>query len=84
MNYEAFKVFGEDLSPKELDEVPSNGNGDKEFAVYLKVTHDGEVIHIFDTNMEPEDATFSRGLGWVEEALEHAYYLGLLDGRAGE
>lgn len=84
MNYQVFMVDGDELSPEELENQPSNGYGDKEFATYLKVVYDGDVLDIFDANMEPEDVSFHRDLSWVQGALEQAYALGLDDGKEGK
>ncbi len=48
----------------------------------LTVVHNGkEVLEAYDGG-EPEDRYFFRNFGWVPEAIEKAYALGVEDGRA--
>lgn len=73
---EVKRLFYGDLTEKEKEDQPNNGYG-KENASYLKVTHDGEVIALESDAMEPEDARFTRDLGWIKKLLEKVYGLGL-------
>ena len=70
----------EDLSDDEKDEVPNNGAG-KEYANYIKITHNGVVVLLESDAMEPEDATFGRDLSWVADMLEKCYDFGVKDER---
>ena len=54
---------------------PDNGHG-RENANYLIVWEDGQFIEMFSDAMEPEDATFSRDLSWVKDAILEAYEAG--------
>jgi hypothetical protein len=67
-----------DLTPAETDSMSNNGSG-KEYASYLKVTHDGQTILLENDAMEPEDARFDRGLKWIKDIIEKAYNIGLSD-----
>lgn len=68
------------LTDEELDEQPDNGDG-KENANYLIITIDGERRMILSDAMEPEDATFTRDLSDVADAIRLAYEAGLAEGR---
>jgi hypothetical protein len=69
----------DDLSDDEKEMQPDNGSG-KDYANYLKVTHDGKVLSIQSDAMEPEDCSFSRDLKWIEGVLKACYELGVSDG----
>lgn len=65
----------DDLPTDARDGVSNNGCG-KEYATYIRVSHDGEVIFLESDAMEPEDARFSRDLKWVKDALVRCYEIG--------
>lgn len=67
-----------DLSEEEKEDVPNNGNG-KEYASYIKVTHNNKVICLESDAMEPEDAVFYRDLSWIINMLKKCYELGKSD-----
>ena len=67
-----------ELSDEEKNEVPNNGTG-KEYASYVRVTHNDKTIFLKNDAMEPEDRTFSRDLNWVYDALQKCYELGKAD-----
>lgn len=69
----------EDLSENEQAYQPDNGNG-KEYANYIKMTSDGELITILSDAVEPEDATFTRDFSEVLDAIKKAYEIGKVDG----
>ena len=68
-------VHYEDLPEDERYAQPNNGNG-REDAHYLKVEIPGKGTVYFSDAMEPEDARFSRGLGWIQSAIISAYWAG--------
>ena len=65
----------DDLTEDEQEDASDNGCG-KENANYLCVVHNGETIAIESDAMEPEDARFTRDLGWIEALLWEVYKLG--------
>ena len=67
-----------ELSDVEKKYASNNGCG-KEYATYVKVVYNGDTIFIESDAMEPEDATFSRDLSWIFEALSECYELGRQD-----
>jgi hypothetical protein len=67
-----------DLTDEEKQSVPNNGAG-KEYASYIKVTHNGKTLYLESDAVEPEDATFYRDFGWVSAAIQKAYDLGKAD-----
>lgn len=78
---EKFKVelqFFDDLSADEKLYASDNGSG-KEYASYVRVTHNGETIYLESDACEPEDKGFSRDLNWVVDAIRKAYELGMAD-----
>jgi len=68
------------LSDDEKDGVSNNGFG-KEYANYIKITHNGVVVLLESDAMEPEDAIFGRDLSWVADMLEKCYDFGVKDER---
>jgi hypothetical protein len=70
--------FGE-LTEDEKACCSNNGSG-KEYANYIRVSRNGQAVFLENDAMEPEDARFSRDLGWVKKAIEYAYKCGLTDG----
>jgi len=68
----------DDLLEKEKNNVSDNGFG-KEYAVYIKISHNGNVICLESDAMEREDATFSRDLNWIFEMFQKCYDLGKED-----
>ena len=68
----------EELTDDEQANVSNNGNG-KEYAGYLRVTHDGQTILLESDAMEPEDAMFCRDLSWILDIIEKAYEIGKVD-----
>ena len=62
----------DDLTEEEKESVPNNGSG-KDYANYLKITHNGEVIALHSDAMEPEDARFYRDLKWIGSLIEKVY-----------
>ena len=67
-----------DLSNEEKKTVPNNGMS-KEYASYIKVIHNNEVICLKSDAMEKEDAVFYRDLSWIVHMLKECYDLGRLD-----
>ena len=67
-----------DLSDNEKEDAPNNGCG-KEYANYLRVSHNGRVVAIESDAMEPEDATFGRDLSWIANVIEKCYNIGITD-----
>ena len=68
-----------DELPEEVDKewgLSNNGSG-KECATYIIQKVDGKIISIESDAMEPEDASFNRGLRWIAEELREAYLRGL-------
>ena len=65
----------EELTEDERANVSNNGSG-KEYAGYIKVTHDGATILLENDAMEPEDARFCRDLSWIQGIIKKAYELG--------
>ena len=49
---------------------------------FMIVEHNGNVVHVENDYIEPEDATFVRSLKWVAEMIEYAYELGKGDGES--
>lgn len=69
----------QDLSETEKKGVSDNGFG-KEYASYLRVTHNGKTLLLESDAMEPEDVRFYRDLAWVKDMIQEAYMLGYRDG----
>jgi hypothetical protein len=68
----------EALTDAEKTGVSDNGSG-KEYANYVRVTHNGETLFLENDAIEPEDCRYTRDLGWVLDAIRVAYNRGLLD-----
>lgn len=73
------KLTYNDLTQTEKDSAPNNGAG-KEYAGYLRVSHNGETIALESDAMEPEDCRFYRDLSWVEPILHKVFTLGRQEG----
>jgi hypothetical protein len=73
------KVNYEDLTEEEQEIQPNNGSG-KEYAKYIKLTHNSRTITILSDAVEPEDATFNRDFADVPIAIQKAYEIGFEDG----
>ena len=71
LSYNDLPIWAKDLSSA----FPDNGHG-REYAEYLIVYENGEFSQMFSDAMEPEDATFSRDLSWVKDAILEAYEAG--------
>ncbi len=69
--------FG-DLTKNEQNNVSDNGSG-KEYAGYIKVSHNGATILLENDAMEREDAVFCRDLSWISGIIEKVYELGKTD-----
>ena len=69
----------EDLTEEEKEDASNNGSG-KEYASYIRITHNGKPLYLDSDAMEPEDATFTRDLAWIAGAIKKAYELGKEDG----
>lgn len=65
----------EDLTSDEKEEASNNGSG-KEYAGYIRVTHNGQTILLESDAMEPEDARFGRDLSWITTIIKKAYEIG--------
>lgn len=65
----------ESLSPDEQECASDNGSG-KEYANYIRVTHNGETLVLESDACEPEDKTFSRDFDWIVDAIQNAYEIG--------
>lgn len=74
------KLVSYDMLPDEIekDYLPNNGGG-KEYANYILIYHNDDLISYESDAMEPEDAVFYRDLYWIQEAIEQAYELGRED-----
>ena len=77
-NFKVDLIGFDDLSDDEKESVPNNGYG-KEYASYIKVIHNGDVIFLKSDAIEPEDKSFWRDLNWIIDALEKCYELGKID-----
>ena len=66
------------LSDAEKMGAPNNGNG-KEWANYVRVTHNGKTLYLESDAIEPEDKSFYRDLNWVVDAIRRAYEIGRAD-----
>jgi hypothetical protein len=77
------KIVGYDELPESTKQglLSNNGCG-KEYASYLIVYHNGAILRVESSAMEPEDVSFYRDLQWVRDAISEAYDLGVLDGKA--
>lgn len=73
----------ENLSPEEQMAAADNGHG-KEWANYVRVTHNGQTLYLENDAIEPEDKSFGRDLGWIVDAILQAYELGRIDGSSVE
>jgi hypothetical protein len=69
------------LTTAEAEAASDNGCG-KEYATYIRVTHNGETLFLESDACEPEDKTFGRDLNWIVSALLLAYKLGRRDAGA--
>lgn len=69
----------DDLNDTEKLGASNNGCG-KEYANYIRITHNGETILIENDAMEPEDARLTRDLEWVGWALQRCYEIGVEEG----
>lgn len=65
----------EDLDEAEKMDASDNGIG-KEYANYVRVSHNGHTLYLESDAIEPEDKSFGRDLGWVLEAIRKAYDIG--------
>ncbi len=70
----------EDLMEHEKGKVSNNGGG-KKYATYIRVKQDGDTILLESDAMEPEDALFSRDLGWIPKIIQKAYEIGKMESR---
>lgn len=59
--------------------LSNNGSG-AEYASYLLVFNNGELVRCESDAMEKEDARFSRDLSWIQGALLDAYRFGVDEG----
>jgi hypothetical protein len=78
--FEVMSLSFDDLTEAEKASASNNGSG-KEYANYIRVTRNGSVVYLESDAMEPEDARFSRDLGWIAGALRDAYQAGVSDGK---
>lgn len=69
------------LTDEEIEAGLSDNGCGKEYASYMRVTHNGKTIRLESDAMEREDASFFRDLSWIKEAFEEAYNLGRNEGR---
>lgn len=69
----------DDLSDTEKAGASDNGGG-RDYANYVRVSHDGKTLYLESDAMEPEDSRFTRDLSWVLDAIRRAYELGIADG----
>jgi hypothetical protein len=65
----------DDLSEEERSRAPNNGVG-KQWANYLRVTHDSDTLLLKSDAMEPEDTTFTRDMSWVVDVIRTVYQIG--------
>lgn len=73
------------VSSKELPEEAIIFLGDvpdTDYATYLLVYHNDELVRCESDSMEPEDAVFYRDLAWVGDVIVQAYHLGQEDADA--
>lgn len=75
MTYEVKLQGYDDLSETEKEGASSNGAG-KDYANYVRISHNGQTIALESDACEPEDCSFRRDFGWVVGALRRAYQLG--------
>lgn len=75
--YKVMKMYFHEFTKEEQDKwcLSNNGAG-KEYATYLVEFLNGEIFKVNSDAMEPEDASFTRDLRWIQGALEKAYQLG--------
>ena len=64
-----------DLTEEEKENVSNNGSG-KEYASYIKVMYNNELICLRSDAMEPKDTVFYRNLDWIVPLLKEVYKLG--------
>ena len=72
-----------ELTEDEQDVASDNGYG-KEYAGYIRVTHNEKTILLVNDAMEKEDTMFSRDLSWIPGIIRKAYDLGKSDERMME
>ena len=73
--FEVTEPTYKELTDKEKEDVSDNGSG-KEYAMYIRVTYNGETILLESDAMEPEDASFGRDLSWIVGIIKKAYEIG--------
>ena len=80
MSLEINELRFDDLTEEQQENVPDNGSG-KDYASYIEIKLNGEVVDIFSDAMEPEDVTFGRDLSWIAPVIKAAYEAGLEEGK---
>lgn len=70
-------LCGYDDLPNEINKelLPNNGCG-KEYATYILIKNNNEILGCYSDAIEPEDKTYYRDLNWIVDELERAYSLG--------
>lgn len=74
------KIVDYEQLPEEIKKqhLSNNGHG-KEMADYILIYHNDKLKYCFSDAMEPEDATFTRGLSWIKDIILEAYNMGIQD-----
>ena len=75
LSYEDLKTH-KLINEKTIEYGLSNNGCGKEWADYILVSYNDEVLLLESDAMEPEDKSFSRDLSWITKALKEAYKLG--------
>ena len=78
MTYRVSILDYDGLTEEEIEKMCAQ---EDDYAGYIKATHKGKTILLESDCIEPEDATFSRDLSWISNALKEAYKLGVADGK---
>ncbi len=72
------KIMNYNELPDDIKKQPLSNNGSgKEDAQYLVVFKNSKIIRVESDAMEPEDASFSRDLHWIKDAILEAYQIAL-------
>lgn len=62
--------------PEYLQQDYASPWGDDDEDTYLVLKIDGEITEVYCDGGESEDATFTRDLSWIDDAINKAYMLG--------
>lgn len=79
--FEVKSVFGSENLPDEIERMGLSENGaGSEYARYILIYANGELLEWYSDAMAPEDAKFGRDLNWISDAILRAYRRGADDG----